>query len=75
MSQDYYILKTLNLKDENIHFYEEYVKEEFINKKRCLVFQAYLTYIPEYAQNVEFIMMKVLKNMVSKISNKDTFCI
>ena len=43
MSQDYYILKTLNLKDENIHFYEEYVKEEFINKKRCLVFQAYLS--------------------------------
>ena len=66
MSQDYYILKTLNLKDENIHFYEEYVKEEIIKGKRCLVFQGYLTYIPEYAQNVEFVMMKVLKNMVSK---------
>ena len=48
MSQDYYILKTLNLKDENIHFYEEYVKEEIIKGKRCLVFQGYLTYIPEY---------------------------
>ena len=48
MSQDYYILKTLNLKDKNIHFYEEFVKEETIKKKRCLVYQAYLTYIPEY---------------------------
>ena len=47
MSQDYYILKTLNMKDENIHFYNEFVKEEFINNKRCLVYQAYLTYIPE----------------------------
>ena len=48
MSQDYYILKTLNLKDKNIHFYEEFVKEETIKEKRCLVYQAYLTYIPEY---------------------------
>ena len=47
MSQDYYILKTLNLKDENIHFYKEFVKEEIIKGKRSLVFQAYLTYIPE----------------------------
>ena len=48
MSQDYYILKMLNMKDENIHFYEEFVKEEVIKGKRCLVYQAYLTYIPEY---------------------------
>ena len=46
MSQDYYILKTLNMKDENIHFYKEFVKEEIINNKRCLVYQAFLTYIP-----------------------------
>ena len=48
MSQDYYILKTLNMKDENIHFYEEFVTEENIKGKRCLVYQGYLTYIPEY---------------------------
>ena len=48
MSQDYYILKTLNMKDENIHFYKEFVKEENIKGKRCLVYQGYLTYIPEY---------------------------
>ena len=46
MSQDYYILKTLNMKDENIHFYKEFVKEEIIKNKRCLVYQAFLTYIP-----------------------------
>lgn len=48
MSQDYYILKTLNMEDENIHFYKEFVKEETFKDKRCLVYQAYLTYIPEY---------------------------
>lgn len=48
MSQDNYILKTLNMKDENIHFYEEFVKDENIKGKRCLVYQGYLTYIPEY---------------------------
>lgn len=48
MSQDYYILKTLNMKDENIHFYDEFVTEENIKGKRSLVYQGYLTYIPEY---------------------------
>ena len=48
MSQDNYILKTLNMKDENIHFYEEFVTEETIKGKRCLVYQGYLTYFPEY---------------------------
>ena len=48
MSQDYYILKTLNMKDENIHFYDEFVTEENIKGKRCLVYKGYLTYVPEY---------------------------
>ena len=48
MSQDYYILKTLNMEEDNIHFYDEFVKEEIIDGKRSLVYQAYLTYIPEY---------------------------
>ena len=30
MSQDYYILKTLNMKDENIHFYNDFVNKETI---------------------------------------------
>lgn len=48
MSQDNYILKTLNMKDKNIHFYEEFVTEKYINDKRSLIYQGYLTYIPEY---------------------------
>lgn len=48
MSQDYYILKMLNMEDENIHFHKEFVNDKFINGKRCLIFNAYLTYIPEY---------------------------
>lgn len=48
MSQDYYILKLLNMKDENIHFYKEFVKEETVKGKRCLIYQGYLTYIPQY---------------------------
>ena len=48
MSQDYYILKPLNMKDENIHFYNDFVNEETIKGKRCLVYNGYLTYIPEY---------------------------
>ena len=47
MSQDYYILKTLNMKDENIHFHKEFVKEKYIKGKRSLVYRGYLTYIPE----------------------------
>ena len=47
MFQDYYILKSLNMKDENIHFYKEFVTEENIKGKRCLIYQGYLTYIPE----------------------------
>lgn len=47
MSQDNYILKTLNMEDKNIHFYEEIVTEKYIKGKRCLIYQGYLTYIPE----------------------------
>ena len=47
MSQDYYILKMLNMEEENIHFYKEPLKEENIKGKRSLVYQGFLTYIPE----------------------------
>ena len=36
------IRKTLNLKDENIVFYDECIREEIINNKRCLVYIGYL---------------------------------
>lgn len=36
------------MKDENVHFYDEFVKEKCIKGKRCLVYYAYLTYIPHF---------------------------
>ena len=48
MSHDYYILKTLNMEDENIHFYKEFVTNEIIKNKKCLVYHAYLSYTPEF---------------------------
>ena len=61
MSQDNYILKTLNMKDENIHFYEEFVTEETIKGKRCLVYQGFLTYIPEYCPKFRTIYDKKIE--------------
>ncbi|MDD4298797.1 MAG: ISL3 family transposase, partial [Bacilli bacterium] len=48
MSQANNTLKILNLKDENIIFYDNCVKELKIKGKRSLTFEGYLTYIPEY---------------------------
>lgn len=47
MSKNYYIFKTLNMEDKNIHFYKEFVKEKNIKGKRSLVYQGFLTYIPD----------------------------
>lgn len=35
------------MKDKNIYFYKEFVKEENIKGKRSLVYQGFLTYIPD----------------------------
>ncbi len=35
------------MEEENIHFYKEFLKEENIKGKRSLVYQGFLTYIPE----------------------------
>jgi transposase len=43
------ILKTLNLKDKNIKFYENnWVTEEQIDGKRSLVYHGFLSYTPNY---------------------------
>ena len=41
------------MEEENIHFYKEFVKEENIKGKRSLVYQGFLTYIPEWNNNIE----------------------
>ena len=35
------------MKDKNIYFYKEFVKEENIKGKRSLVYQGFLTYIQD----------------------------
>ncbi|MEG1597832.1 MAG: ISL3 family transposase [Bacilli bacterium] len=58
MSQDYFILKTLNLKDNNIKFYQNYLTEAEVKGKRSLIYHGYLTYIPNYCPNCGCVMEK-----------------
>lgn len=48
MSLSNSILKSLNLKDINIKFYDNFISEVTIKDKRSLVYHAYLSYIPDY---------------------------
>lgn len=48
MSQDNYIRNLLNLKDENIHFYENWCEEGIIKNKKCKIINAYLSYEPDH---------------------------
>ena len=42
------ILKLLNMKDKNLIFFENFIKEQTINNKRCLVILGYLKNDYEY---------------------------
>jgi len=48
MTHTDYIKLTLNIKDENIYFYENCLEIVEINKIQTKVFKGYLTYTPEY---------------------------
>ena len=48
MSQDYYIRKLINLKDENIKFYKNWCEEGFRKNKKCKILNGYLSYVPHY---------------------------
>ena len=48
MSQDYYIRKLINLKDENVNFYENWCEDGFRKNKKCKILNAYLSYIPHH---------------------------
>ena len=48
MSINNCILKTLNLKDENIKFEENFVEERKVKGKRCLIYIGYLENNIEY---------------------------
>lgn len=47
MSQDYYTRNILNIKDENVKFYKNFLEVKTIKGKVTKVFHGYLTYIPE----------------------------
>ena len=42
------IMAGLNIKDENVYFYENCYSEELIKNTKCKVFHGYLTYTPKY---------------------------
>ena len=48
MTHTDYTKNILNIKDENVYFYENCYKEEKINGIVTKTFHGYLTYIPEY---------------------------
>ena len=48
MTHTDYIKLTLNIKDENIYFYENCLEIVEINKIKTKVFKGYLTYTPEF---------------------------
>ena len=48
MSQDYYIRKLINLKDENIKFYENWCEDGSRKNKKCKILNAFLSYTPHH---------------------------
>ena len=73
MSINNSILLTLNFKDENIIFYENFVNEEEIKGKKCLVYNAYLCNHYEYCPkcgciNEESIIKKGTETSMIKLN-------
>lgn len=81
MSHNYYILKSLNLKEENIFFKDNYLEERFIKGKRSLVYSGYLSYKPEYCYACGIIWnkdivkhgFKLSKIVLPKVSKLNTY--
>ena len=65
MSHNYCILKSLNLKDNNITFDQEFVTNEVIRGVSSLVYHAKLTYIPHRCDKCGCYILIItnLKNM------------
>lgn len=51
MTHTDYIKFVLNIKDENIYFYENCAETVEINKTKTKIFKGYLTYTPEFCPN------------------------
>ncbi len=82
MSETNYILKILNLKDENITFDKNYFEEIIIKGKTCQVYKAKLSYIPSFCEkcgvvNEDYSLIfngsKLSKIKLNKVSNFNTY--
>lgn len=51
MTHTDYTKEILNIKDDNIYFYENYLETRMIKEKETKVFYGYLTYIPSYCKH------------------------
>lgn len=77
------ILKILNLRDKNIKFYENFLREGVIKGKRSLIYHGYLTYIPDHCpicgcikdKNIVKHGFKSSKVKLPKVSKLDTYLI
>ena len=81
MSQLNNTLKILNLKDENIIFHDDYIKELKIKGKRSHVFEGYLSYAPKccmlcgciFDKNIVKHGYKLSKINIPKVSNLSSY--
>lgn len=48
MSQDYYTRNILNIKDENVKFYKNFLETRIVKGKETKIFHGFLTYTPDY---------------------------
>lgn len=84
MTHTDYTKNILNIKDENVYFYENCYSEELIKNTKCKVFHGYLTYTPKYCDvcgiinkssddiiKWNFLRSKYIR--VNKISNYNTY--
>ncbi len=51
MTHTDYTKEILNIKDNNIYFYENCLETKIMKRKETKVFHAYLTYIPNYCEH------------------------
>ena len=84
MTHTDYTKNILNIKDENVYFYENCYSEEIIKNTKCKVFHGYLTYTPEYCDvcgiisksSDDIIKWNYLRSKdirINKISNYNTY--
>ena len=85
MTHTNYTRNILNIKDENIYFYENCLESKIIKGRETKVFHGYLTYTPSYCPNcgcinennsiIKWAFKKGCKIKMNKVSNYHTLLI